>query len=93
VVNAGPVKICEIFLDPASIQAKTYPLSDVKRLTEAMSQFVRTCGYSVALNRNIMEEKHAKFTAMIEKAYQTMKQTLSNYIHKAEEALEDMDAR
>lgn len=90
-VNAGPVKIGEIFLDPVAIANKTYPISDVKRLTDAMRQFVRTCGYAVALNRNIMEEKHAKFTVMIEKSYKTMKATLDGFIENAQTALDKLE--
>lgn len=90
-VNAGPVKICEIFLDPIPIKNKTYVLGDTKRLVEALIEFVRTCGKAVNLNHDIMEEKHAKFTDMIEKAYKTMKEALERYIENAQKAIAEIE--
>lgn len=80
-VNPGPLKICEIFLSPNEMV--NYPKKEVELLIQAMEDFTRACEIAVKFNREVMEEKHAKFTDMIEKNFKDLKQQIESYTRNA----------
>lgn len=86
-VNPGPIKICEIFLNPQRVQSGEFPSEDVQELIEAMDLFIKKCAFAVRLNKYVMEEKHAKFTEMIEKSFSSLEVTVKAAIDAAAKAL------
>lgn len=80
-VNPGPLKICQLFLDPSTLQG--FPLHEVSVLIGAMEDFIRVCDLAVKLNREVMEEKHAKFTLMIEKSFEEVRASIDQCTHNA----------
>lgn len=90
VVNMGPIKVCEIFLNPERIKAREYPVEHVRELMQAMETFLVKCAFAIRLNKYVMEEKHAKMTELIEKSFASLEVTVKSAIEAAEEALISM---
>jgi len=86
-VNPGPLKICEIFLLPSAIKEGLYTYFDVKHLIDSLEVFIKKCGFGVKLNQYVMEEKHAKFTQLLEKSYYSLEQTVKAAVEAAHNAL------
>jgi len=88
-VNPGPIRVCEIFLQPQAIKDGTYDEKDVRNLIQAMETFVKKCGFAVKLNQYVSEAKHHKFTIMIEKSYTQLETTVKSAVAAALQALEE----
>eukprot|EP01113_Clastostelium_recurvatum_P012359 TRINITY_DN1641_c0_g1_i2.p1 TRINITY_DN1641_c0_g1~~TRINITY_DN1641_c0_g1_i2.p1 ORF type:complete len:1978 (-),score=555.53 TRINITY_DN1641_c0_g1_i2:59-5992(-) len=58
-VNAGPLEICRVFLDPA-VKSK-YPAEQIARLTKAMQDFTAVLGQAVQLNSQLIEDKDNQY--------------------------------
>jgi len=87
-VNPGPIRVCETFFAPSAIIEGQYKREDILHLMAAMEMFVKKCGFAVKLNQYVMEEKHAKFSVMIEKSYAQLSSTVEAAIQGAKKALE-----
>jgi hypothetical protein len=61
-VNVGPVKISEVFLG----NADKYPQEDIKRLREAVQDFVILCGRAVELNAKLIKDDQIPFQQNLE---------------------------
>eukprot|EP01125_Pyxidicula_operculata_P000299 TRINITY_DN1035_c0_g1_i3.p1 TRINITY_DN1035_c0_g1~~TRINITY_DN1035_c0_g1_i3.p1 ORF type:complete len:1398 (-),score=386.54 TRINITY_DN1035_c0_g1_i3:198-4391(-) len=88
-VNPGPIRVCETFFSPQSIKQGLFNDKDVRKLMDVMEVFVKKCGFAVKLNQYVMEEKHAKFTEMIEKSYHQLEATVKAAIEDAKKALDE----
>jgi hypothetical protein len=86
-VNMGPIKVCEIFLNPERIKAKEDPPEHVRELMQAMETFVMKCAFAIRLNKYVMEEKHAKMVDLIEKSFASLEQTVKNAIEAGSKVL------
>ena len=81
--------MCEIFLQPQAIKEGTFDEKDVRNLIQAMETFVKKCGFAVKLNQYVSEEKHQKFTTMIDKSYSQLESTVKSAVSDALQALEE----
>jgi len=88
-VNPGPIRVCETFLSPQVVKDRTWPPEHTQRLMTSMEIFVKKCGFAVKLNQYVMEEKHEKFTKMIERSYAQLETTVKAAVEGARKALED----
>ena len=69
-VNEGPLKICETFLNEDA--ARTARPEHVELLTTAMCNFVELCAAAIQLDQMLIGPKHRKFHEMIEKYYEDL---------------------
>ncbi|KYR00713.1 DOCK family protein [Tieghemostelium lacteum] len=77
-VNEGPLKVCEIFLNKKTISS--YNAEHVEQLKKAMEKFLIYCGFTIRLSRSCMTHKHQDFQNMVEKQYETLKGQINSYI-------------
>jgi hypothetical protein len=68
-VNPGPLKVCDIFLAPGTIKERKQPVELVHELMDSMDKFIRVCGFSIKLNKSLIDETHTKFQQMVERFY------------------------
>jgi len=71
-VNEGPMRICEIFLGPGAEQEQ-YSQQHIKELKVVMDDFSKVCGFCVALNKSIIDQRHVQFQNMVEEHYKNLK--------------------
>ncbi|EGC37649.1 hypothetical protein DICPUDRAFT_149722 [Dictyostelium purpureum] len=77
-VNDGPLKVCEIFLNPKTIN--NYNPEHVEQLKKAMEKFIIYCGFTIRLSRSIISVQLQDFQNMIEEQYKTLKNQINSYI-------------
>jgi len=100
-VNPGPLKVCEIFLNPQAISAQSFGPDherDVGKLIVALRDFITKCGFAIHLNeslcRQVKDEKYAPFNRMLkEKGYIPLKQIIVKACDDAEVALMELKLR
>jgi len=70
-VNAGPLKILDIFLCLGAIKNSLYERRHVLRLMSAMESFVRQAGFAIKFNNSLIvdNQQQKKFQEMVEKCY------------------------
>jgi hypothetical protein len=78
-VNEGPLKICEIFLRK-DLKPGTYPEEHLVALRKDLGEFVRACGFAIALNNSLIGPEHKPFHNMIETHYKTLKSKIMEYL-------------
>jgi len=76
-VNGGPIKICEIFLNPNN---KDMTAAKRATLAKLMRDFVALCGQAILVNKGIITAKHAGFQAMVEKYFETLKKEIDGWV-------------
>ncbi|EAL73033.1 DOCK family protein [Dictyostelium discoideum AX4] len=77
-VNEGPLKICEIFLSPKTIN--NFNADHVDQLKKAMEKFIIYCGFTLRLSRSIISVQLQEFQNMIEEQYKTLKGQINSYL-------------
>ncbi|KAN0034357.1 hypothetical protein ACTFIV_000860 [Dictyostelium citrinum] len=77
-VNEGPLKICEIFLSPKTIN--NFNPDHVDQLKKAMEKFIIYCGFTLRLSRSIISVQLQEFQNMIEEQYKTLKGQINSYL-------------
>jgi len=92
-VNPGPIRVCDTFLSPHVVKDHVWPKEHTLRLIAAMEVFVKKCGFAVKLNQYVMEEKHEKFTKMIEKSYAQLEATVKAAVEGARLALDNRSTK
>ncbi|KAL6049946.1 RasGEF domain-containing protein [Balamuthia mandrillaris] len=82
VVNEGPLKICEIFLPPDAVDesGQKYDQAKILVLKEKMRAFVKMCGFAIKLNKSLISAEHIPFQNMVEKRYETLKETVEEIL-------------
>eukprot|EP01114_Cavostelium_apophysatum_P014035 TRINITY_DN3531_c0_g1_i2.p1 TRINITY_DN3531_c0_g1~~TRINITY_DN3531_c0_g1_i2.p1 ORF type:complete len:2047 (-),score=557.52 TRINITY_DN3531_c0_g1_i2:8-6148(-) len=68
-VNAGPIRICEVFLG----RPNTYPKEHLEQLRESIHQFVTLCGRAVELNGSLIKDDQLEFQLTLEQGFQDIK--------------------
>jgi hypothetical protein len=83
VVNEGPFRICEIFLNQRAVdaQGKPYNPQQIELLREKMSDFTKLCGFAIKLNKSLISAEHLPFQQMVEQKYEALKDAIHLYIN------------
>eukprot|EP01130_Rhizamoeba_saxonica_P013944 TRINITY_DN6008_c0_g4_i1.p1 TRINITY_DN6008_c0_g4~~TRINITY_DN6008_c0_g4_i1.p1 ORF type:complete len:702 (+),score=134.73 TRINITY_DN6008_c0_g4_i1:207-2108(+) len=82
-VNPGPLRICEIFLDRDKIRSGEYDKKDVRQLAHTFDTFLKFCGVAIRLNSIKMEPKHIKFHEMVENSMADLSEIIEKKIQEA----------
>ena len=89
-VNAGPLKIGEIFLAPGSARSKKYPIERLNELMDAMLTLVKMCGFAIALNKSLIDETHAKFHAMVTEFYAQLREKVNTMTEEMRKEISEL---
>lgn len=77
-VNAGPLKIASIFLNPDE-----YPVERVKRLIQVFQDFLNYCKLGLKACNHVMEDKHQKLHNVLNQYYDSTKEQIEEKINAA----------
>jgi len=73
-VNAGPIRICEVFLG----DREHYPPEMISQLIEVVAKFVGVCGRAVFVNGKIIKKDQEEFQFKLEQGYHDLKRQIES---------------
>jgi len=75
-VNDGPLKICETFLT----RPELFNPLHIEQLKQCLQEFIKMCGFAIALNKSIIGPSHIKFQQMVDQHYKILREKIMKYV-------------
>eukprot|EP00033_Pygsuia_biforma_P003084 GCRY01003391.1.p1 GENE.GCRY01003391.1~~GCRY01003391.1.p1 ORF type:complete len:1660 (+),score=148.71 GCRY01003391.1:130-5109(+) len=78
-VNAGPLEICRVFLD-STVDTSKFHTKHVKRLKNAVRQFLKTCREALEVNGNSIGPEQTEFHTTLQQGYAELDEEINRLI-------------
>eukprot|EP01089_Gocevia_fonbrunei_P018800 TRINITY_DN6461_c0_g1_i1.p1 TRINITY_DN6461_c0_g1~~TRINITY_DN6461_c0_g1_i1.p1 ORF type:complete len:156 (-),score=33.21 TRINITY_DN6461_c0_g1_i1:461-868(-) len=76
-VNEGPLAICQTFLGKKD---EDQDVELVELLTSKVQDFVKMCGFAIAMNKSLISEEYLPMQKMFETGYAQLREKIKEFI-------------